>query len=83
MSYNTGNLIECSTLQVALEEVWQASPVTEMMPLEDVLTSAAELTGLVAPIVHNTRLGVIMPTGMMNAIDKDQLVFAGVADRIV
>jgi hypothetical protein len=33
--------------------------------------------------MHNTRLGVIMPTGMMNAIDKDQLVFAGVAHRIV
>ena len=46
MSYNTGNLIECSTLQVALEEVWQASPVTEMMPLEDVLTSAENQRGI-------------------------------------
>ena len=46
MSYNTGNLIECQTLQAALEEVWQVSPVNEMMPLEDVLTSAENQRGI-------------------------------------
>ena len=55
MSYNTGNLIECQTLQVALEEFWQAegtAGVDEMMPLEEVIMAAANqrnITQLILP----------------------------------